>query len=171
MGPLSNKSLSMSPAPSRSTPYKRLGSNGDMSLQSTASSGGCTPLLRSASVVASIPGDACLEFRNVKRRIIFPDGKDNPTVPGSPRTPSPSYCKSEKIQSPPPAPKQPRLQLHLALQNHDLVMLVEILARTPALATLPLVDGSFPLKRAADLGCEQVFIDILEHHSANSGTQ
>lgn len=47
-------------------------------------------------------------------------------------------------------------------------MLVEVLAKMPALASLPLLDGTTPLRRAVDLGCDRSFLDVLEHHCTDS---
>jgi hypothetical protein len=45
-----------------------------------------------------------------------------------------------------------------------LVKVVEILAKQPQLAMMPLADGRLPLQYAKDLGCDPSIIGLLEHH-------
>lgn len=94
------------------------------------------------------------------------------SLSGSPaRSPcnTPRARTKSQSQSPPPAPKQPNAkELQQAIESHDLVMLVEVLAKMPALASLPLLDGTTPLRRAVDLGCDRSFLDVLEHHCTDS---
>jgi hypothetical protein len=46
-------------------------------------------------------------------------------------------------------------------------MVVEILAKNPEIATIPIPgDGRSPLQCAVDLGCDAPIIGIFEHHEA-----
>jgi len=56
----------------------------------------------------------------------------------------------------------------VALTRNDLVEVVEILAKRPELAQMPLGDGTYelPLKRALDLDCDRAVIDVLQGFGA-----
>lgn len=99
-----------------------------------------------------------------------------PSVPGRCRAPSPSTPKKSAGQqardvsrSPPPAPKQTKVQLGQALANNDLVQVVEILAKHPQAATMPFLDdGNYelPLARATRLHCDEMILEILKENGA-----
>lgn len=53
--------------------------------------------------------------------------------------------------------------LALALEQNDLVTIVEVLAEQPMLATTPFFDGTgeFPVMRALRLGCAPAVLGVL----------
>jgi hypothetical protein len=76
--------------------------------------------------------------------------------------------------SPPPAPMKRRCAgsaLARALDQDDVVAVVEILAEQPSLATVPFSDldgiSEFPMMRALRLGCAPEVIHVLSEHGAS----
>eukprot|EP00746_Dinoflagellata_sp_MGD_P164893 gnl/MRDRNA2_/MRDRNA2_93833_c0_seq1.p1 gnl/MRDRNA2_/MRDRNA2_93833_c0~~gnl/MRDRNA2_/MRDRNA2_93833_c0_seq1.p1 ORF type:complete len:144 (-),score=31.02 gnl/MRDRNA2_/MRDRNA2_93833_c0_seq1:225-656(-) len=87
-------------------------------------------------------------------------------LPATPFTPV--RARRQPASSPPPAPKAHRQSLQPALESNDLVMLVEILAKQPELATIRFANGQLPLRFAMDMGCDASIIGVLEHHIQES---
>eukprot|EP00746_Dinoflagellata_sp_MGD_P026412 gnl/MRDRNA2_/MRDRNA2_162282_c0_seq1.p1 gnl/MRDRNA2_/MRDRNA2_162282_c0~~gnl/MRDRNA2_/MRDRNA2_162282_c0_seq1.p1 ORF type:complete len:222 (+),score=43.36 gnl/MRDRNA2_/MRDRNA2_162282_c0_seq1:70-735(+) len=92
-----------------------------------------------------------------------------------PRTPVRAHRrKAQKDVSPPPAPMKRRFAgstFARALDQNDLVAVVEILAEQPSLSAVPLsdYDGSseFPITRAMRLGCDPEIIRVLTDNGAS----
>jgi hypothetical protein len=88
----------------------------------------------------------------------------------TPRSPTarfrtPPRRRSVEIMSPPQAPKpySQRERMNRALDQNDLVAVVELLAKNPTLAGVPHAHGCVtdPLVRARHLGCDPAIIDAL----------
>lgn len=99
-----------------------------------------------------------------------------PPMQGQSRSPSPSTPKRsadkqarETSRSPPPAPKQKKVRLGKALEENDLLQVVEILAKHSHLATMPFMDdGNYelPLERATRLRCDEMILELLRDNGA-----
>lgn len=170
--PSNNVNLKSPASAPRRMPCKR-SSSAHMALKCTARSGGYTPTTQEVSPLAPPLGSSHFQYKSAKRRLFSPLQHDqSPTgkgsLPATPQTPTNSFIKAGKLSTP-PARKQCKQNLQLALQNNDLVTVVEILAARPQLASLPLADGTSPLQCAVDLGCDDMIIELLQHHDANSG--
>jgi hypothetical protein len=76
----------------------------------------------------------------------------------------PPRRKAKQLTTPPGAPKRTAPRMDLALEQNDLVRVVEILAQDPMVAINPLPRCRFedPLGRAYRLDCDQKIIDVLE---------
>lgn len=87
--------------------------------------------------------------------------------PTTPRR-SPAQRARDASRSPPPAPKPNKSSLGKALKENDLVEVVDILAKNPKLANMPLWDGTreSPLERAIRLQCDEMIIQILKDNGA-----
>jgi len=93
------------------------------------------------------------------------------TARSPPRTPSKSQRRKTRDNvSPPPAPMKRRFKsaLALALEQDDLVAIVELLAKQPMLATMPFFDGTneLPVMRAVRLACDPAIIQLLLDNGA-----
>jgi hypothetical protein len=81
------------------------------------------------------------------------------------RSCTPPRRRSVETMSPPQAPKPyfQRERMDRALDQNDLLSVVELLEKDPMLAKMPLAHGciSDPLVRAQHLGCDPAIIDAL----------
>lgn len=87
-----------------------------------------------------------------------------------PMTPTNSLRRQAlETLSPPPAPRKRQFKsaLATALEQNDLVTVVEVLAERPVLATVPFFDGEFPVMCALRLGCEPAIISVLCDNGAS----
>jgi len=89
--------------------------------------------------------------------------------PSTPRRNTTSKWR-DVSRSPPPAPNQRKVALGEALEENDLVHVVEILAKHPQLATMPFWDNNeLPLERATRLQCDEHILEFLKHNGADLG--